>query len=49
MPNPYIPKLTKIIDIGMEKDADDLKSFTLEFPPYTQDLTDMGKNASDGW
>jgi len=25
------------------------KSFTLEFPPYTQDLSDAGKNASDGW
>ena len=25
------------------------KSFTVEFPPYTQDLTDMGKNVSDGW
>ena len=24
-------------------------SFTLEFPPYTQDLTDLGKNASNGW
>lgn len=33
-------------DIGrIEED----KSFTIEFPPYTQDLTDMGKNASDGW
>lgn len=31
MTNPYIPKLMKIIDIGMEKDVDDLKSFTLEF------------------
>jgi len=25
------------------------KSFTLELPPYMQDLTDSGKNASDGW
>ena len=24
-------------------------SFTLEMPPYMQDLTDSGKNASDGW
>ena len=24
-------------------------SFTLEFPPYTQDLSDAGKLASDGW
>jgi nitrous-oxide reductase len=24
-------------------------SFTLEFPPYTQDLSDAGKNASYGW
>ncbi|RLD41735.1 MAG: Sec-dependent nitrous-oxide reductase [Bacteroidetes bacterium] len=28
---------------------DEKKSFTLEFPPYTQDLSDAGKNASDGW
>jgi len=28
---------------------DEKNSFTLEFPPYTQDLTDAGKNASDGW
>lgn len=33
-------------DIGkIEED----KSFTVEFPPYTQDLTDMGKKVSDGW
>ena len=25
------------------------KSFTLELPPYMQDLSDAGKNASDGW
>jgi len=25
------------------------KSFTLELPPYMQDLSDSGKNASDGW
>ncbi len=25
------------------------KSFTFEFPPYTQDLSDAGKNASYGW
>lgn len=24
-------------------------SFTLEFPPYMQDLTDAGKGVSDGW
>lgn len=24
-------------------------SFTLEFPPYMQDLTDVGKGISDGW
>ena len=24
-------------------------SFTLEMPPYMQDLSDAGKNASDGW
>ncbi len=29
--------------------VDKSKSFTVEFPPYTQDLTDMGKNASYGW
>ena len=29
--------------------VDEDQSFTLEFPPYTQDLTDMGKNASAGW
>jgi len=29
--------------------VDEDASFTLEFPPYTQDLTDMGKNASYGW
>ena len=28
---------------------DEKNSFTLEFPPYTQDLSDAGKNASDGW
>ncbi|MBU1371080.1 MAG: Sec-dependent nitrous-oxide reductase [Bacteroidetes bacterium] len=28
---------------------DEDKSFTMEFPPYTQDLTDMGKLVSDGW
>ena len=33
-------------DIGkIEED----KSFTVEFPPYTQDLTDMGKKVSYGW
>jgi len=25
------------------------KSFTFEFPPYTQDLSDAGKEASNGW
>lgn len=25
------------------------KSFTLELPPYAQDITDSGKNFSDGW
>lgn len=25
------------------------KSFTIEFPPYMQDLTDAGKGISDGW
>ena len=25
------------------------ESFTLELPPYMQDLSDSGKNASDGW
>jgi len=25
------------------------KSFTIEMPPYMQDLSDSGKNASDGW
>ena len=25
------------------------KSFTIEFPPYMQDLSDAGKNASNGW
>ncbi|MEO5367610.1 MAG: Sec-dependent nitrous-oxide reductase [Magnetococcus sp. WYHC-3] len=25
------------------------QSFTVEMPPYTQDLTDVGKRASDGW
>ena len=24
-------------------------SFTLELPPYMQDLTDAGKGVSDGW
>jgi len=33
-------------DIGK---IDEKNSFTLEFPPYTQDLTDVGKNASEGW
>ena len=28
---------------------DEKKSFTLEFPPYMQDLTDAGKGVSDGW
>jgi len=28
---------------------DEKNSFTFEFPPYTQDLSDAGKNASDGW
>ena len=28
---------------------DEKNSFTMEFPPYTQDLTDMGKLVSDGW
>jgi nitrous-oxide reductase len=28
---------------------DEKNSFTLEFPPYTQDLSDAGKNASEGW
>jgi len=28
---------------------DEDKSFTMEFPPYTQDLSDAGKNASYGW
>jgi nitrous-oxide reductase len=28
---------------------DEKNSFTVEFPPYTQDLSDAGKNASDGW
>jgi len=28
---------------------DEKNSFTMEFPPYTQDLSDAGKNASDGW
>ena len=30
-------------------DVDIDKSFTFEFPPYTQDLSDAGKEASDGW
>jgi len=25
------------------------ESFSLEFPPYMQDLTDLGKGVSDGW
>lgn len=28
---------------------DTKKSFTLELPPYHQDITDSGKNFSDGW
>lgn len=28
---------------------DKKNSFTFEFPPYTQDLSDAGKNASYGW
>jgi len=28
---------------------DEDNSFTFEFPPYTQDLSDAGKNASYGW
>jgi nitrous-oxide reductase len=28
---------------------DEKKSFTFEFPPYTQDLSDAGKNATYGW
>ncbi len=28
---------------------DEKNSFTLELPPYMQDLTDAGKGASDGW
>ncbi len=28
---------------------DPSKSFSLELPPYTQDLTDAGKGPSDGW
>lgn len=28
---------------------DPSRSFTLEFPPYMQDLTDAGKGVSDGW
>ncbi len=28
---------------------DEKNSFTVEFPPYTQDLSDAGKNASYGW
>jgi len=28
---------------------DEKKSFTFELPPYTQDLSDAGKNASYGW
>lgn len=29
--------------------VDEKNSFTVEFPPYTQDLSDMGKLVSDGW
>lgn len=29
--------------------VDEANSFTFEFPPYTQDLSDAGKLASDGW
>ena len=29
--------------------VDERNSFTFEFPPYTQDLSDAGKNASYGW
>ena len=28
---------------------DEKNSFTFEYPPYTQDLSDAGKNASYGW
>jgi len=28
---------------------DEKKSFSLELPPYSQDLSDFGKAASDGW
>jgi len=28
---------------------DESKSFSLELPPYSQDLSDAGKNVSDGW
>jgi len=28
---------------------DEKKSFSIELPPYTQDLTDAGKGPSDGW
>jgi nitrous-oxide reductase len=28
---------------------DPSKSFSVEAPPYSQDLSDFGKNASDGW
>ena len=28
---------------------DTSKSFSVEFPPYSQDLTDLGKGPSDGW
>ncbi len=28
---------------------DEKKSFTLELPPYSQDLSDFGKGPSDGW
>ena len=47
MTNPYIPKLTKIIDIGTEKDVDDLKSFTLEFIE-TKDKEEFYKNFIPG-
>ncbi len=29
--------------------VDEKNSFSVEFPPYTQDLSDMGKEASFGW
>ena len=33
-------------DIGK---IEEKNSFSLEFPPYMQDLTDVGKGVSDGW